>query len=240
MILLIDNYDSFVYNLARYVRELGFDPLVRRHDAVTLDEISALAPTHIVISPGPCSPTEAGVSTSVVRRFGATTPILGVCLGHQCIGAAYGAEIVRAHRPMHGKTSFVRHDGTGVFAGLPSPFRATRYHSLVIAPGSVPPALRVTAWTEDGGPGRAADGDGGEIMAVEHREHPVTGVQFHPESALTEYGYRILDRFLRGDDSRAASLPARADIATPSSSRDLAAAAPRRPAFVPPPVELVR
>src|SRR5919204_1673820 len=174
MILLIDNYDSFVYNLARYVRELGGTPVVRRNDAITLEEIAALAPTHIIISPGPCSPTEAGISTDVVRRFGASTPLLGVCLGHQCIGAAYGGEIVRAGRPMHGKTSAIHHDGTSVFTGLPSPFTATRYHSLVIAPASLPPDLRVTATAEDG-----------EIMAVEHREHPVGGGQFHPQSALT-------------------------------------------------------
>jgi anthranilate synthase/aminodeoxychorismate synthase-like glutamine amidotransferase len=185
MILLIDNYDSFVYNLARYVSELGASPVVRRHDAVTLDEIAALGPTHIIISPGPCSPKEAGVSTDVVRRFGATVPILGVCLGHQCIGTAYGGEIVRAGRPMHGKTSQIHHDGSGIFEALPTPLSATRYHSLVIAPGSVPDQLRVTATSEDG-----------EIMAVQHREHPVTGVQFHPESVLTEYGYRMLARFL--------------------------------------------
>jgi anthranilate synthase component 2 len=237
MILLIDNYDSFVYNLARYVRELGLEPHVVRHDAVTLDDVAGLAPSHIVISPGPCSPAEAGISTDVVRRFGPTTPILGVCLGHQCIGAAYGAEIVRAGRPMHGKTSLVRHDGTSVFAELPSPFRATRYHSLVIAPESVPPDLRVTAWTDDGD-------EVPEIMAVEHREHPVTGVQFHPESALTEHGYQILDRFLRGDASRADLLPARADVATPPAiGRDAGEDAPGRAAgrrFVAPPVELVR
>jgi len=207
MILLIDNYDSFVYNLARYVRELGHEPEVVRHDAVTLDDVARLAPSHIVISPGPCSPTEAGISTDVVRRFGPHVPILGVCLGHQCIGAAYGGEIVRAARPMHGKTSLVHHDGTGVLAGLPSPFQATRYHSLVIAPESVPAALRVTAWVDDG--------ETREIMAVEHREHPVTGVQFHPESALTEHGYRMLDRFISGAQARGDALPARADIAAP-------------------------
>jgi anthranilate synthase component 2 len=187
MILLIDNYDSFVYNLARYVRELGETPVVRRHDAVTVDEIAALAPSRIIISPGPCSPAEAGVSTDVVRRLGGSIPILGVCLGHQCIGAAYGAEIVRAGRPMHGKISAIRHRGTDLFTGLPNPFTATRYHSLVIAPGSVPPALEVTATSDDG-----------EIMAVRHVVHPVYGVQFHPESVLTEQGYRILDHFLHG------------------------------------------
>ena len=220
MILLIDNYDSFVYNLARYVRELGDEPVVRRNDAVTPDEIAALGASHVIISPGPCSPTEAGGSTETIRRLGASTPILGVCLGHQCIGAAYGAEIVRAKRPMHGKVSRIHHDGSGIFADLPSPFIATRYHSLVIAPESLPPELRVTATSEDG-----------EIMAVEHREHPVVGVQFHPESALTEHGYRMLDRFLRGPRARAAPLPDRADLA-------FAAAAEER--FVPPPVELVR
>src|SRR6185436_8716394 len=150
MILLIDNYDSFVYNLARYVRELGEEPLVRRHDAIGVDEILGLAPSHIIISPGPCSPTEAGISTEVVRQVGQHIPILGVCLGHQCIGAAYGGSIVRAGVPMHGKTSPIHHTGAGIFAGLPDPFIATRYHSLVIAPGSIPPELRVTATSEDG------------------------------------------------------------------------------------------
>lgn len=200
MILLIDNYDSFVYNLARYVRELGAQPVVRRHDAVTIEEIEVLGPTHIIISPGPCSPSEAGISTDVVRRLGATIPILGVCLGHQCIGAAYGGEIVRARRPMHGKISQIHHDGSGIFEGLPRPFAATRYHSLVIAPGSVPPELRVTAMSEDG-----------EIMAVQHREHPVTGVQFHPESVLTEHGYHMLARFLGAPAARARTLPVAAD-----------------------------
>ena len=209
MILLIDNYDSFVYNLARYVRELGETPVVRRHDAVSVAEIIGLAPTHIIISPGPCSPREAGVSTDVVRSLGERIPILGVCLGHQCIGAAYGAEIVRAGRPMHGKTSSIEHNGEGIFAGLPSPFRATRYHSLVIAPASLPPALAVTATAEDG-----------EIMAVQHRRHPVVGLQFHPESVLTEFGYRLLDRFLTG--GRRAGVPDR-----PDGMSEIAAAGPR-------------
>ncbi len=200
MILLIDNYDSFVYNLARYVRELGDEPVVRRHDALGVDEIETMGPSHVIISPGPCSPKEAGISTDVVRRLGSRVPILGVCLGHQCIGEAYGGEIVRARRPMHGKISQVRHTGAGLFEGLPNPFMATRYHSLVIAPGSVPPVLRVTATSEDG-----------EIMAVEHVEHPVFGVQFHPESVLTEHGYRILERFLRGAAARFEELPAGAD-----------------------------
>jgi anthranilate synthase/aminodeoxychorismate synthase-like glutamine amidotransferase len=200
MILLIDNYDSFVYNLARYVRELGEEPVVRRHDALGVDEIAVMAPSHVIISPGPCSPKEAGISTEVVRRLGATTPILGVCLGHQCIGEAYGGEIVRAGRPMHGKVSRVRHSGTGLFEGIPNPFVATRYHSLVIAPGSMPSVLRTTAMSEDG-----------EIMAVEHVDHPVFGVQFHPESVLTEHGYLILERFLRGGQARPEALPSGAD-----------------------------
>ncbi|MEO8138818.1 MAG: gamma-glutamyl-gamma-aminobutyrate hydrolase family protein [Gemmatimonadota bacterium] len=198
MILLIDNYDSFVYNLARYVAELGEAPLVKRNDAVTLEEIAVLAPSHIIISPGPCTPTEAGVSVELIRRYGPTTPIFGVCLGHQAIGAAYGAEIVRAGRPMHGKTSRIHHTGTSVFSGLPSPLTATRYHSLVISPRSLPETLQVTATAEDG-----------EIMAVAHTEHPVVGVQFHPESVLTEYGYRMLDWFLTG--GHGTHVPDRAD-----------------------------
>lgn len=224
MILLIDNYDSFVYNLARYVRELGEDPLVRRHDAIDVAEILRLGPTHIIISPGPCSPKEAGISTDVVRRVGAGIPILGVCLGHQCIGAAYGGEIVRAGLPMHGKTSLIRHTGTGLFSGLPNPFVATRYHSLVIAPASVPPSLGVTATSDDG-----------EIMAVQHVEYPVYGVQFHPESVLTEHGYRLLDHFLHGVPATPRAVPEAADGA-------LVALAPETStlASAPPPVDLVR
>ena len=220
MILLLDNYDSFVYNLARYVRELGEEPVVVRNDAITLEGIDALAPSHIIVSPGPCSPTEAGISVSVIRRFGTSTPILGVCLGHQAIGSAYGAEIVRARRPMHGKTSRIHHDGEGLFAGVPSPFTATRYHSLVIAPDSLPSALRVTATSEDG-----------EIMAVAHRTDPVVGVQFHPESALTEHGYWLIDRFLHGQRAHESPLPDRADLSFATHEpleRDI------------PPVELVR
>jgi anthranilate synthase/aminodeoxychorismate synthase-like glutamine amidotransferase len=200
MILLIDNYDSFVHNLARYVRELGETPVVRRHDAITADDVEALGPSHIIISPGPCSPAEAGISTELVRRFGATIPVLGVCLGHQCIGAAYGGRIVRAGQPMHGKRARIHHDGTDLFTGLPNPFLATRYHSLVVAPDSVPAALRVTATSEDG-----------EIMAVRHLEHPVYGVQFHPESVLTEHGYRMLDHFLHGVPVTPRPLPLAAD-----------------------------
>ena len=224
MILLIDNYDSFVYNLARYVRELGETPLVRRHDAIGVEEILALAPTHIIISPGPCSPNEAGISTEVVRQVGPRIPLLGVCLGHQCIGAAYGGEIVRAGFPMHGKTSRIHHSQTGLFAGLPSPFIATRYHSLVIAPDSVPPSLEVTATSEDG-----------EIMAVRHIEHPVYGVQFHPESVLTEHGYRILDHFLHGVSATPRQLPQGADGVLVPHYPDRSSLASD-----PPPVDLVR
>jgi anthranilate synthase/aminodeoxychorismate synthase-like glutamine amidotransferase len=224
MVLLIDNYDSFVYNLARYVRELGAVPLVRRHDAIGVDEILGLQPSHVIISPGPCSPAEAGISTEVVRRVGPTIPVLGVCLGHQCIGAAYGGEIVRAGRPMHGKTSRIHHRGTDIFTGLPTPFLASRYHSLVISPASVPPELEVTASSEDG-----------EIMAVKHATHPVYGVQFHPESVLTEHGYRMLDHFLHGIPATPRVLPPVADQAF--------AARPWEPASLavaPPPVDLVR
>jgi len=223
MILLIDNYDSFVYNLARYVRELGETPVVRRNDALTVDEILADPPSHIIISPGPCSPAEAGISTELVTRAGRTVPILGVCLGHQCIGAAYGGEIVRAGRPMHGKTSRIHHRGIGLFTGLPSPFRATRYHSLVIAPASVPPDLEVIATSEDG-----------EIMAVQHARYPVFGVQFHPESVLTEHGYRLIDHFLHGVPATPRPLPLAADgalVAFESSQSTLASD--------PPPAELI-
>ncbi|PYP59843.1 MAG: anthranilate/aminodeoxychorismate synthase component II [Gemmatimonadetes bacterium] len=200
MILLIDNYDSFVFNLARYVRELGEETVVRRHDATSYDEIDGIGPSHIIISPGPCSPAEAGMSIDVVRRYGPAIPILGVCLGHQCIGAAYGAGIVRAGRPVHGKAARIHHDGRGLFAGLPNPFAAARYHSLVIARAGLPAELRVTATADDG-----------EVMAVEHVRHPVIGVQFHPESVLTEHGYVLLDRFLHGAASCRDALPDRAD-----------------------------
>jgi anthranilate synthase component II len=224
MILLIDNYDSFVYNLARYVRELGETPLVRRHDAITVDEILDLEPSRIIISPGPCSPREAGISTDLVRRAGDRVPILGVCLGHQCIGAAYGGEIVRAGTPMHGKISRIHHQEAGIFAGLPSPFIATRYHSLVIAPGSLPESLRVTATSEDG-----------EIMAVQHAVHPVYGVQFHPESVLTEHGYRLLDHFLHGVPSRPREIPHAADAAVGKPDPVISTLA-----SAPPPADLVR
>lgn len=186
MILVIDNYDSFVYNLARYVRELGAEACVRRNDAITVEEAVDLAPSHIILSPGPCTPREAGVSNALVEALGPSTPTLGVCLGHQCIGAVYGGLVVRAGRPMHGKTSRIHHDGSGIFEAIPSPFSATRYHSLIVDRPSVPACLQVTAWTEDG-----------EVMGLRHREHPVTGVQFHPESVLTEHGYDLLRNFLR-------------------------------------------
>jgi len=223
MILLIDNYDSFVHNLARYVSELGGDAVVRRNDALSVDEVAALQPSHIVLSPGPCAPAQAGISTEIVRRLGPSIPILGVCLGHQCIGEAYGGEVVRAGRPVHGRTSPVRHDASSVLADLPSPFQAARYHSLVIAPPSLPASLRAFAFAADDG----------EIMAVEHRVHPVVGVQFHPESAATEYGYWILERFLQGAGPRARELPTGADGG--HAWRD-----PGDTVFVPPPVELVR
>jgi anthranilate synthase/aminodeoxychorismate synthase-like glutamine amidotransferase len=224
MILLIDNYDSFVHNLARYVRELGEEPLVRRHDAMTVDQVLEARPTHIIISPGPCSPVEAGISTELVRRAGSTIPILGVCLGHQCIGAAYGGKIVRAGRPMHGKTSRIHHRGVGLLTGLPTPFEATRYHSLVIAPDSLPAELEVTATAEDG-----------EIMAVQHRTYPVHGVQFHPESVLTEHGYRVLDHFLHGVPPAPRALPEAADGALVPVRADGGTLATN-----PPPVDLVR
>lgn len=186
MILLVDNYDSFVHNLARYVKELGGDPLVRRNDDLTVADVARLDPSHVIISPGPCTPREAGISTRLVQELGPGVPILGVCLGHQCIGAAYGGAIVRAKQPMHGKTSSIRHSGDGIFRGLPNPFLATRYHSLAIDPGGLPNDLQVSATAPDG-----------EIMAVAHRDYPVFGVQFHPESILTEAGYDLLRNFLQ-------------------------------------------
>ena len=189
MILVIDNYDSFTWNLVQYLGELGADPVVRRNDELSVDEIEALAPERIVVSPGPCTPDEAGVSVEVVRRLGPTTPILGVCLGHQSIGAAYGGEVVRARRVMHGKTSPIRHTGEGIFRGLPSPLVVARYHSLVIEPSTLPAELEVLATTDE--PGSET-----EIQAVRHREHPVWGVQFHPESIASEHGHDLLRNFL--------------------------------------------
>ena len=190
MLLMIDNYDSFTYNLVQYLQALGAEVRVERNDALTVEQIERLAPERIVVSPGPCTPDQAGVSLQVIERLGATTPILGVCLGHQSIGQAYGGKVIRAGNIMHGKTSAIRHEGMGVFAGLPDGYEATRYHSLVIERGSLPPALEITAWTEN------ADGSFEEIMGVRHREHPVEGVQFHPESIMTEHGHALLKNFL--------------------------------------------
>ena len=190
MLLMIDNYDSFTFNLVQYLQSLGAEVKVVRNDAMTVEEIARLQPERIVISPGPCTPNEAGVSLEVIRRMGANTPILGVCLGHQSIGQAYGGTVVRAGNIMHGKTSRIRHEGRGVFAGLPDAYEATRYHSLVVQRGSLPPELEVTAWKEN------EDGSFEEIMGLRHREHPVEGVQFHPESILTEHGHALLKNFL--------------------------------------------
>ena len=184
-IAVVDNYDSFTYNLVQYLGELGETPEVVRNDAITLAQITARSPLGVLISPGPCTPAEAGISTDLVRELGPELPVLGVCLGHQCIGEAYGASIVRAPRVMHGKLSSIEHDGRGVFVGLNSPLTATRYHSLVIDPATIPAALEVTARTDDG-----------VIMGVRHREHPVEGVQFHPEAILTEGGHQLLRNFL--------------------------------------------
>jgi len=188
MLLMIDNYDSFTYNLVQYLGELGADVRVVRNDALSIADVEALAPEKIVISPGPCTPTEAGISVSLIQRFAGEVPILGVCLGHQAIGQAFGGKVVRAQRVMHGKLSPVLHDNAGVFAGLPSPFQATRYHSLAIERATLPAALAVTATADDG-----------EIMGVRHRELPVHGVQFHPEAILTEHGKQLLQNFLDGD-----------------------------------------
>jgi anthranilate synthase component II len=185
MILMIDNYDSFTYNLVQYLGELGADMKVARNDEITLDEIAALNPEKIVISPGPCTPNEAGVSVPLIGKFAGKIPILGVCLGHQSIGQAFGGKVLHAKTLMHGKTSQVEHTGVGVFSGLPSPFRATRYHSLAIERSSLPDCLEVTAWTPDG-----------EIMGVRHKTLPIEGVQFHPESIETEHGHAMLKNFL--------------------------------------------
>jgi anthranilate synthase/aminodeoxychorismate synthase-like glutamine amidotransferase len=185
MLLVLDNYDSFTYNLVQYFGELGADLIVKRNDEITVEEIVALKPEKICISPGPCTPREAGISNEVIRAFGPGTPILGVCLGHQCIGDVFGGAVVRAERLMHGKTSPILHDGKGVFAGLPSPFEATRYHSLIVRRDSVPEVLEITAETAEK-----------EIMGLRHREYPIHGVQFHPESILTPEGKQLLKNFL--------------------------------------------
>jgi anthranilate synthase component 2 len=185
MLLLIDNYDSFTYNLYQYIRELGEDVVVRRNDELTSADVGRLRPERIVISPGPCGPAQAGVSVEVILEHGPTIPLLGVCLGHQSIGHAFGGRVVRAPAPMHGKTSLVRHVGTGVFAGLPNPVNVVRYHSLIVERASLPECLEVTAWTDDG-----------TVMGIRHREYPIQGVQFHPESILTEAGKQLLANFL--------------------------------------------
>ncbi len=190
MLLMIDNYDSFTYNLVQYFGELGEEVQVYRNDQITPDDIAALKPARIVLSPGPCTPSEAGVSLATLEHFAGRIPILGVCLGHQSIGQAFGGRIIRAREVMHGKTSLVYHRGQGVFAGLPNPFTVVRYHSLVIERDSLPDCLEITAWTQ------TPDGDCDEIMGVRHREWPVEGVQFHPESILTEHGHALLHNFL--------------------------------------------
>lgn len=186
LVLMIDNYDSFTYNLVQYLSEIGAEVQVYRNDAVTLEAIARLNPSHIVLSPGPCTPNEAGICLDLIARFAGEIPILGVCLGHQAIAQAFGGRVVRAARLMHGKTSPIHHDGRTIFRGIPSPFTATRYHSLIVAPEDLPPVLTVSAWTAEG-----------EIMGLRHRELPVEGVQFHPESILTEHGKELLQNFLR-------------------------------------------
>ncbi len=202
MLLLVDNYDSFTYNLYQYLAQLGADVLVRRNDALTLGDVERLAPERIVISPGPGAPAAAGISVGLIQQFGGLIPILGVCLGHQSVGAAYGARIERAPELRHGKTSAVYHDDRGVLRGLPSPFQAVRYHSLVVARDDLPDCLEVSAWTDDG-----------LIMGLRHREYAVEGVQFHPESVLTEAGYRLLANFLGLQGDEAAGLTARGELA---------------------------
>ncbi len=187
VILVIDNYDSFTYNLVQYLGELGATPVVYRNDKITVAEIRRMKPKRIVISPGPCTPKEAGISNDVIKAFGAKVPILGVCLGHQCVGASYGAEVVRAGRLMHGKTSMIRHGGKTIFSGLDNPFEATRYHSLIVRRETLPRCLKITAETKEK-----------EIMGLKHRRHPVWGVQFHPESILTGCGKDLLRNFLQG------------------------------------------
>jgi anthranilate synthase component 2 len=198
MLLMIDNYDSFTYNLVQYFGELGEEVRVIRNDELDVDAIAALLPSRIVISPGPCTPNEAGVSLQLIERLGGRVPLLGVCLGHQAIGQAFGGRVIRAGRIMHGKTSPVHHRSLGVFAGLPSPYEATRYHSLVVERSSLPDCLEVTAWTEN------EDGSVEEIMGLRHRELPIEGVQFHPESILTQHGHALLANFLGRPAARAA------------------------------------
>tara|TARA_R110000772_G_scaffold26516_9_gene68353 strand:- start:235 stop:822 length:588 start_codon:yes stop_codon:yes gene_type:complete len=195
MLVMIDNYDSFTYNLVQYFGELGMDIVVHRNDEITLEQLEALKPSHIVISPGPCTPQEAGVSVETIRHFTGKVPVLGVCLGHQSIGEAFGGRTVRAKKVMHGKLSDIHHNGEGVFNNLVSPFEATRYHSLVIEQETLPDCLEVTAWTLD------KNGKLDEIMAVKHKDFPVQGVQFHPESILTEHGHAMLLNFLASGET---------------------------------------
>lgn len=190
MLLLIDNYDSFTYNLYQYFCELGAEVIVKRNDKIQLTDIEKLSPSHLVISPGPCTPNEAGISLAAIHHFAGKLPILGVCLGHQALGQAFGARIVRARQVMHGKTTAIHHTGQGVFRGLNQPLTVTRYHSLVIAPDSLPDCFELTAWTEN-------DGVMDEIMGIRHRTLPLEGVQFHPESILSEQGHQLLDNFLK-------------------------------------------
>ncbi|MBI1741301.1 MAG: aminodeoxychorismate/anthranilate synthase component II [Acidobacteriales bacterium] len=190
MVFVLDNYDSFTYNLVQYLGELGAEVEVRRNDQVSVDEIEAMRPERIVISPGPCTPQEAGISIELIRHFAGKVPLLGVCLGHQAIGAAFGGQVVRAKNLMHGKTSQVEHDGKTIFRGLPSPMTATRYHSLIVADEGLPPELEVSAWTQDRDGTRV-------IMGLRHRKFPVEGVQFHPESVLTEEGKKLVQNFLK-------------------------------------------
>ena len=192
MILMVDNYDSFTYNVVQYLAELKAEVKVYRNDQITIAEIEQLAPEKIVISPGPCTPNEAGISVEAIKHFAGKIPILGICLGHQSIGQAFGGEIVRAKEVMHGKTSMIHHNNSGVFAGLTNPYEATRYHSLVINQDTLPDCLEVTAWTQN------EDGSRDEIMGVRHKELAVEGVQFHPESILTQHGHDLLENFLKG------------------------------------------
>jgi anthranilate synthase/aminodeoxychorismate synthase-like glutamine amidotransferase len=194
MLLLIDNYDSFTFNLYQYLAELGADVVIHRNDAITLSEVESLAPSYIVISPGPCTPGEAGISNAIIEQLGPRVPILGVCLGHQCIGRVFGGQVIRAPQPVHGKIAHIHHKRTGIFHGLPSPFEAARYHSLVVERTSLPRALEITAETEDG-----------MIMALQHQVYPIIGVQFHPESILTQHGKDLLRNFL-GEQTRKRSV----------------------------------
>jgi anthranilate synthase/aminodeoxychorismate synthase-like glutamine amidotransferase len=191
MIVLIDNYDSFVHNLARYVRELGFQTIVKRNDALTMDELLFFNPSHIILSPGPCTPADAGITLQVIRELAPLLPIFGVCLGHQAIGQAFGGEVIRSSQPTHGKASNIYHQEEGVFKQLPTPFKAGRYHSLCVNPLTLPPCLKVTAMTQ-----------AGEIMGLQHQTYKTVGVQFHPESVLTEYGHQLISNFLEFGTSR--------------------------------------